>query len=106
PATQMINITNTGGGTLNWTASDNAAWLTASPASGTAPSTLTASVDIAGLAAGTYNGTITVSATGATNTPVSVPVTLTVNAAGGTELIVNGGFEGSSTPWTLSGSAS
>src|SRR5215831_7810152 len=105
PANQTINISNTGGGTLNFTASDNAPWLTVSPASGTAPSTLTASVDISGLAAGTYNGTITVSATGATNTPVSVPVTLTVNGAGGAELIVNGGFEGSAAPWTLSGGA-
>ncbi len=105
PANQTVNITNTGGGTLNWTASDNASWLTVSPASGTAPSTLTASVNITGLAAGTYNGTITISATGATNTPVSVPVTLTVNATGGSELVVNGGFEGSPAPWTLTGGA-
>jgi subtilisin family serine protease len=103
PANQTISITNTGAGTLNWTATDNAPWLTVSPTSGTAPSTLTASVNISGLAAGTYNGTITISATGATNTPVNVPVTLTVNGAGGSELIVNGGFEGSAAPWTLSG---
>jgi hypothetical protein len=102
PANQTISITNTGGGTLNWTASDNATWLTVSPASGTAPSTLTASVSITGLVAGTYNGTITITATGATNSPLSVPVTLTVNAAG-TELIVNGGFEAGSSPWVLSG---
>jgi hypothetical protein len=105
PANQTINITNTGGGTLNFTASDDAPWLTVSPASGTAPSTLTASVDITGLAAGTFNGTITISAADATNTPVSVPVTLTVNDAGGAELIVNGGFEGSAAPWTLSGAS-
>jgi Subtilase family/Viral BACON domain len=105
PANQTINITNTGAGTLDWTASDDAPWLTVSPASGVAPSTLTASVDITGLAAGTFNGTITISATGATNSPVSVPVTLTVNGAGGTELIVNGGLEGSAAPWTLTGGA-
>jgi hypothetical protein len=105
PANQTINITNTGAGTLNWTATDDASWLTVSPASGVAPSTLTASVNISGLAAGTFNGTITISATGATNTPVSVPVTLTVNGAGGSELIVNGGFEGSAAPWTLTGGA-
>jgi hypothetical protein len=102
PADQTISITNTGAGTLSWTASDDASWLTVSPTSGTAPATLTASVSISGLAAGTYNGNITISATGATNTPVTVPVTLTVNGAGGTELIVNGGFEGSASPWTLS----
>ena len=43
PANQSISITNTGGGTLNWTASSNQSWLTVSPTSGTAPSTLTAS---------------------------------------------------------------
>ncbi|MEP7342323.1 MAG: S8 family serine peptidase, partial [Acidobacteriota bacterium] len=104
PANQTISITNTGGGTLNWTASDNATWLTVSPASGTAPSTLTASVSITGLAAGTYNGTITITATGATNSPVSVPVTLTVGTTGN-ELIVNGGFESGSASWTLAGGA-
>jgi hypothetical protein len=105
PANQTINVTNTGGGTLNFTVSDNAPWLTVSPASGTAPATLTASVDITGLAAGTFNGTITINGDGATNTPVSIPVTLTVNGAGGNELIVNGGFEGSAAPWTLTGGA-
>ncbi len=106
PANQTLSISNTGGGTLNWTASDDATWLTVSPTSGTAPSTATLSVNITGLAAGTYNGTVTVSATGATNTPVSVPVTLTVNPAGGGctgELIVNGGFESGTTPWVMSG---
>lgn len=105
PASQSLNITNTGGGTLNWTATDNATWLSVSPTSGTAPSTATVSVNTSGLAAGTYNGTISISATGATNSPVSVPVTLTVNVAGGAQLIVNGSFEGSVSPWVLSGQA-
>jgi hypothetical protein len=104
PANQSLSISNTGGGTLSWSASDNATWLTLSPLSGTAPSTVTVSVSIAGLAAGTYNGTITITAAGATNSPVNVPVTLTVNAASA-QLIVNGGFEGSSSPWVLSGQA-
>ena len=104
PASQSLSITNTGGGTLTWTASSNASWLSVSPASGTAPSTATVSVNITGLAAGTYNGAITITAPGASNTPLSVPVTLTVNAVA-TELIVNGGFEGGSAPWVLSGSA-
>lgn len=104
PANQTISITNGGGGTLNWTASDNAAWLTVSPSSGTAPATLTAAVNISGLSAGTYNATITINATGATNSPVNVPVTLTVNPSAGSELIINGGFEGGSNPWLSSGS--
>ena len=53
-------MTNTGGGTLSFTASDDAPWLSVSPGSGSAPATLTAAVNIAGLAAGTYNATITV----------------------------------------------
>jgi hypothetical protein len=100
PANQTLNISNTGAGTLTWTVSDDATWLTLSPTSGTAPSSVTLSVNIAGLAAGTYNGTITVSATGATNTPVSVPVTLTVSGGGGAQqLLGNPGFESGNTIW-------
>jgi Subtilase family/Viral BACON domain len=108
PAAQTVNISNIGGGTLNWTVTSNQPWLTPNNTSGTAPSALGVSVNIAGLAAGTYNGALSISGTGATNTPVSVPVTLTVNPAGGGcggQLITNGGFEGSSTPWVLSGAA-
>jgi Viral BACON domain len=50
-----------GGGTLSWSANDNATWLTLSPTSGTG------------------NGAVTLSATGAT--AVTVPVTFTVKAA-------------------------
>ncbi|TLY16885.1 MAG: hypothetical protein E6K69_03110 [Nitrospirae bacterium] len=81
PANQTLNLTNTGGSTLNWSVSDTATWLTLSPTSGTAPGSATASVNLTGLTAGTYNATITVTATGATNTPQTVPLTLTVTAA-------------------------
>ena len=39
PAAQSLSVTNTGGGTLSFTTSDNASWLAATPASGTAPAT-------------------------------------------------------------------
>ncbi len=81
PATQSIQITNTGAGTLAWTATVNQPWLTVSPSSGTAPSTLTISISPSGLAAGTYNGAVEISSSGASNTPLSVPVTLTVTQA-------------------------
>jgi hypothetical protein len=81
PTNQSLSISNTGSGTLTWTVSDNATWLTLSPTSGTGNGSVVASVNISGLAAGTYRGTITISATGATNTPQTVPVTLTVSAA-------------------------
>src|SRR5262249_58916641 len=43
PAAQTVSISNTGGGTLSWTASDNAAWLTLSPAAGTGNGAVTLS---------------------------------------------------------------
>ena len=61
PHPQTVTISNTGG-TLSWSASDTAAWLTLSPASGSGTGTLAASVNTAGLATGTYNTTITVAA--------------------------------------------
>jgi uncharacterized protein (TIGR03437 family) len=80
PPAQSIQITNGASGTLAWTATASAAWLSVSPASGTAPSTLSVSVSTAGLSPGTYTGSVQVSASGASNTPLSVAVTLTVIA--------------------------
>ena len=79
PATQALAISNTGGGTLTWTASDDAAWLAVSPASGTGNGSATITALLGTLATGTHTGTITLSATGAS--PISVPVSLTVTAA-------------------------
>ena len=78
---QTVQITNSGNGALAWTATASDPWLSVSPASGTAPSTLTVSVSTTGLSAGTYNGSVQIAATGASNTPLSIPVTLTVAAA-------------------------
>jgi hypothetical protein len=75
-------VSNTGGGTLNWTTSDNQTWLSVSPASGTGAGALSVSVNTTGLAAGTYTGTVTVTAAGATGSPKTVAVTLTVNPPG------------------------
>ncbi len=46
------DVTNTGGGTLSFTASDDQSWLSVTPGSGSAPATLSVSVNTAGLAAG------------------------------------------------------
>ena len=78
PAPQTVTISNTGG-PLSWSASENAAWLTLSPASGSGAGALAASVNPVGLATGTYNSTITVAAPGAASQ--SVTVALTVAAA-------------------------
>ncbi|MEA2136290.1 MAG: hypothetical protein QOC68_4199 [Solirubrobacteraceae bacterium] len=79
PATKTLSVTNTGGGTLSFTASDDAPWLSVTPASGTAPQTLTVSASVTGLAAGTYTGKVTVTSVGATGSPTDVPVTFTVD---------------------------
>jgi BACON domain-containing protein len=79
PATQTLSISNTGGGTLSWTTSDNAAWLTLSPASGTGNGVVTASVVTGTTTVGTYNGSITLNAPGAPS--ATVPVTFTVTTA-------------------------
>jgi hypothetical protein len=73
-----VNITNIGGGTLSWNASDNAAWLSVSPTAGTNGGSTTVAVNLSSLAAGTYTTAITAAAAGATNTPQVIPVTLTV----------------------------
>ena len=79
PVSKDLTVSNTGAGTLNYTVSDNAAWLSVSPASGTAPGTVSVSVNVAGLAAGTYSGSVTVTSSGATGSPATIPVTFTVD---------------------------
>jgi hypothetical protein len=83
PAAKTASVTNTGSGTLDVSVSDDASWLTVTPASATAPATLTATASTTGLTAGTYTATITVTATsaGATGSPKTIAVTLTVDPA-------------------------
>lgn len=88
PSPQVISISNSGGGTLSWTASSNASWLALSSSSGTAPSTITISVNPTGLSPGSYRGTITLTATGATNSPQTISVTLTVTQATSSPIFV------------------
>ncbi len=76
PTAQPLSIRNTGGGTLTWTATDNAAWLTLSSTAGTGNGTITIAPVLGSLVADTYTGNITVSAPGAQ--PISIPVTFIV----------------------------
>ncbi len=81
PSNQTLQISNSGGGTLNWSVSDDAPWLSLSPTNGTSTGetdNVTVSVDITGLQAGTHNATITITGSGATNTPQTTSVTLTL----------------------------
>jgi len=81
PASQTVNVTNAGGGTLAWSATSNSPWLTVSPGSGTGPGTLTLATNTAGLTAQSYNGAVALTASGAANSPQTISVTLTVSAA-------------------------
>lgn len=82
PASQTLSISNSGGGTLVWSASSSQAWLSISPASGKTSSganaTATVSVNIANLSVGVYTGTIQVVDPNAANSPQSVTVALTI----------------------------
>jgi uncharacterized protein (TIGR03437 family) len=81
PSSQTVAISNSGTGTLNWTASvTSGSWLSVSSSSGTAPANLTISANIAGLAVNTYTGTILVAASGAGSSPQTINVTLTITA--------------------------
>ena len=71
-----VYISNTGGGTLNWTSSKSATWIKRSPSTGTAPSTIKVWVDGTGLPRVDYSGWIKVWATGATNSPQTVSVVM------------------------------
>ncbi len=84
PPSQTVPIGNAGSGSLSWTAStstsDGGAWLSASPASGTAPSETGVSVNPANLpnggsVAGTYVGQVLLQTTGDTTT---IPVVVVV----------------------------
>lgn len=78
PLGKPLSINNSGQGTLDWSVSVSSAWLTVNPASGTAPSTTSINVIVAGLTEGEYYDTIVVSCPEADNSPQIVPVTLTV----------------------------
>ena len=86
PPSQTLAVFNGGGGTLNYAAkvstSSGGSWLSVTPSSGTAPGTLTVSVNPAGLTAGDYYGQVQISAAGAANSPQSVSVVLNVAPVG------------------------
>jgi hypothetical protein len=79
---QSFTVTNTGGGTLSWTVSDNVSWLSCGPTSGTlaggAGQTVTVTYTTSGLNTGTYSATITVAGgTGVSSKTVEVTLTVT-----------------------------
>lgn len=77
PAAQNLSITNTGTGSLTWTASADAAWLSLGTTNGTAPGSIAVTATTVGLAAGSYTGTITLISNDVAG-PVTIPVSLQV----------------------------
>ncbi|MBN1349620.1 FG-GAP repeat protein [candidate division KSB1 bacterium] len=80
--TQSFAVSNTGAGTLTWSATEapDESWLTSlTPASGSLSSgqsqTVSISIDRSGLSAGDYSGTISISSNGGSR---SLPVNMTV----------------------------
>ncbi len=78
-SSQTFTVANLGSKPLTWTASDDAAWLSLSATSGSAPATVTATVNRTGLTPGAdYTGTITV--LGSDGRTAQIAVTMAVTA--------------------------
>lgn len=92
PAAQTISVSSSvssGAAALSYnvtaavtTPSGSVNWLTATPASGTTPGSVSVTVDGSKLPAGVYNGAVTITATtpATAGSPATIPVTLTVLA--------------------------
>lgn len=86
PATQLVRLTNSGPGTLQYTISGDREWLSATPASGTVGSDSTARIAVGALSAGlwpdTYGGQLTIRASAGSSqvfqTLAVIPVTFVV----------------------------
>ncbi len=90
PSAQTIGIRNGGSGTLAYTVTWDASWLSVGPTSGSSTgqeNTHAVYASIAGLAQGNYSGTITIAASDASNSPQFVGVSLQITAAGGSNQI-------------------
>jgi len=79
PAAQAVAVTSSGNA-VSYTTATSATWLSATPASGSTPGSVSVSVNPTGLAAGSYSGSVTITSSGASNSPKMVPVTLTVTS--------------------------
>lgn len=77
--TAPLQVSNSGGGSLQFTAASSAPWLTLSATTGTAPAIITLTADPAGFGGGTTtDATVTVTTAGSPSQVIQVPVTLSV----------------------------
>ena len=77
-----VVLSNTGTGTLSWSAAKNASWITVSPTSGTGNAVLQIGANPSGLAVGKHQGTISITDPNATNSPQTISVTLNIIGTG------------------------
>ena len=87
PENKTLEIWNSGVDTLDWSLSNDAAWLSENPTSGSSTGAndttlVTVSVDTTEMSAGDYSANITITAPGASNSPQTVPVTLYMGEIG------------------------
>lgn len=81
PPAQILQLasSNPGAAQVQYNVQTDATWLSATPVSGTTPSTLSVTTNVAGLTAGNYTGRLTITPTGALGgQPSVVTVNLTV----------------------------
>jgi len=79
--TDTLHISNSGSGTLDWSVSNDANWLSLSPSSGSSTGkvdNVTLSVDTSGMEVGNYTANITISASGASNSPQTIVASLSI----------------------------
>ena len=72
---KTFDVWNSGGGTLNYTISDNRTWISVSPTSGsstTGANTITVTVNRSGLSTGHYTGTVTINPNYGSDQTVSI----------------------------------
>jgi hypothetical protein len=79
---QLLRISNSGTGILNWTAEPGESWIQVSPSSGSGPGDVTITVNSTGLSPGTTTGTISITDDKAQNSPQIVNVNVTVYKPG------------------------
>jgi uncharacterized protein (TIGR03437 family) len=87
---RVVSILSTASAPFSATAMGGA-WLSVTPQAGTAPGSISAAVNPAGLAPGTYRGAVLVRIPNATPPEQSVTVVLTVEAAGAPQLRIEPG---------------
>ena len=78
PASQILQIANSGSGSFSYTVSSDSPWLVVSPGAVSTWGMASTSVNGSGLAVGNYSAHITITAPGVPNSPMSIPVSLQV----------------------------